>query len=73
MRRWMHKVLDDPVFEQQLEIIAPEVVVALGKPAAQFLLNTDAPISGLRGRFQEASGHVVMPTYHPEYLLIIRR
>jgi len=54
---------------QQLEIIRPEVVVALGKPAAQYLLSTNLPISKLRGRFHELAGMLVIPTYHPAYLL----
>jgi len=54
---------------RQLEIIRPEVVVALGKPSAQFLLGTDQPISRLRGRFHEQGGLLIMPTYHPAYLL----
>jgi len=54
---------------RQLRIIRPEVVVALGKPAAQFLLRTDQPISRLRGRFHEQDGLLIMPTFHPAYLL----
>ena len=37
--------------------------------AAQALLETDRPISRLRGRFHEWMGIRVMPTYHPAYLL----
>jgi DNA polymerase len=54
---------------RQLEIIRPEVVVALGRPAAQYLLDTDQPIGRLRGRFHELGDLVVMPTFHPAYLL----
>jgi len=53
----------------QIEIVRPEVIVALGRPAAQFLLDTDAPIGALRGRFHELDGARLMPTYHPAYLL----
>ena len=55
--------------KRQLAIIRPEVVVALGKPSAQFLLDTDQPISRLRGRFHEQDGLLIMPTFHPAYLL----
>jgi DNA polymerase len=54
---------------RQLAIIKPEVIVALGRPAAQFLLATDQPIGRLRGRFHELGDALVMPTYHPAYLL----
>jgi uracil-DNA glycosylase len=68
----------NPFLREQLEIIAPEVIVALGAPASQTLLNTATPIGRLRGRFHEyhLSGQPgagpaipVMPTYHPAYLL----
>lgn len=68
----------NPFLREQLEIIAPEVIVALGAPASQTLLNTGLPIGRLRGRFHEyyLSGQPgdgpaipVMPTYHPAYLL----
>ena len=53
----------------QIDIVGPEVIVALGRPAAQFLLRTDAPIGALRGRFHDLDGRRLMPTYHPAYLL----
>jgi DNA polymerase len=58
-----------PFMRRQLALIRPEVVVALGKPAARFLLGTEAPIGQLRGRFHELDGIKLMPTYHPAYLL----
>lgn len=58
-----------PFLERQLGAIRPEAIVALGKFAAQFLLATDAPISRLRGRFDEYRGIKVMPTFHPAFLL----
>ena len=54
---------------KQLEVIKPEIVVALGTFAAQTLLKTDLPISKLRGRFHDYKGIQVMPTFHPSYLL----
>lgn len=63
---------------RQLEIIRPQVVVALGAPATQTLLATREGIGHLRGRFHEyhAGGSALggepiplMPTYHPAYLL----
>ena len=67
-----------PFLEQQLTIIQPEILVALGSPAAKTLLNTAQSIGKLRGRFHDycPSGVMglgpsipVMPTYHPAYLL----
>jgi DNA polymerase len=58
-----------PFLARQIEVVAPRVIVALGRPAAQLLLQNNAPISALRGRFQEYRGIRVMPTYHPAFLL----
>ena len=60
---------------RQLEIIHPEIIVALGAHAAQTLLETKKPIGQLRGRFHDYSTSddsepiKLMPTYHPSYLL----
>ena len=67
-----------PYLREQLVIIEPEVLVALGSPAAKTLLNTAQGIGKLRGRFHDyyLSGTTgvgpsipLMPTYHPAYLL----
>ena len=58
-----------PILMRQIDIIQPKVICALGKFAAQTLLNTDEPISRLRGRFFDWRGLRVMPTFHPAYLL----
>jgi DNA polymerase len=55
--------------ERQVEIIAPEVIVALGSVAAKAILGTEQPIGRLRNRFHDYRGIPVMPTYHPAYLL----
>ena len=54
---------------RQLAIIRPRVVVALGATAAQYLLDTNAPLGALRGKFHDVNGIKVMPTFHPAYLL----
>ncbi len=59
----------EPFLLRQLELIGPEVVVALGKFAAQTLLRTKAPITQLRGRWFDYRGTKLMPTFHPAYLL----
>ena len=58
-----------PYLFKQIEIIKPKVICALGKFAAQTLLNTETPISKLRGQFYDYRGTKLMPTYHPAYLL----
>ncbi len=58
-----------PFLEARIAAIAPRIIVALGRPAANTLLGTDAPISSLRGRFHDRHGVKVMPTFHPAYLL----
>lgn len=58
-----------PFLDAKIAAIAPRVIVALGRPASNTLLGTDAPISVLRGRFHDRRGTKVMPTFHPAYLL----
>ncbi len=58
-----------PFMRRQLEIISPEVVVCLGRPSAQYVLDTNRPIGKLRGHFHDVNGMKVMPTFHPAYLL----
>jgi len=59
----------EPFLIRQLELIRPEVVVALGKFAVQTLLGTKEPITRLRGRWHDYHGIPLMPTFHPAYLL----
>jgi len=64
-----------PYLQKQIEIIKPDVIVALGAPAARTLLNTNKPIGQLRGQFHEYYAGLgsppikLMPTYHTAYLL----
>jgi DNA polymerase len=64
-----------PFLDQQIASIAPRVIVALGRPAANQLLERDVPISALRGKFHDfprsiGGAHLkIMPTFHPAYLL----
>lgn len=55
--------------DAQIDFVRPLVLVALGKFAAQFLLETEEPISRLRGRWGSRNGIPVMPTFHPSFLL----
>jgi DNA polymerase len=58
-----------PFLKAKIASIAPRIIVALGRPAANQLLEIDAPISTLRGQFHDRHGVRVMPTFHPAYLL----
>jgi DNA polymerase len=59
----------EPFLIRQLELIGPQVIVALGKFAAQTLLRSKTPITQLRGRWYDYHGIKLMPTFHPAYLL----
>lgn len=58
-----------PFLKRQIEIIHPKVIVCLGKFAAQTLLQTEIPITRLRGNFHGYGDIKIMPTYHPAFLL----
>ena len=59
----------EPFLKGQLAAVKPEVIVTLGKFAAQALLRDQTPISRLRGAWRQYEGIPVMPTFHPAYLL----
>jgi uracil-DNA glycosylase len=58
-----------PYLLTQIETIAPRVIVSLGKPATDFFQPSAAAMSRLRGNFIEYGKILVMPTFHPSYLL----
>ena len=61
----------EPYLQRQLELIRPQLILAVGRIAAQNLLKTDTPIGKLRG-VQHRYGPLQTPlvvTYHPAYLL----
>jgi len=59
----------EPFLFRQIDAIAPKVIVALGKFAAQSLLKTNEPITRIRGREFRYRNAILIPTYHPAYLL----
>ena len=59
----------EPFLLKQLEIIKPKIIIALGKYASQTLLNTDIPITQLRGKFYDFHSIPLMSTFHPSFLL----
>jgi DNA polymerase len=59
-----------PYLSEQLELIGPKVIVALGATAATGLLGLTLNITRLRGQWRLYKGKLpVMPTFHPSYLL----
>lgn len=58
-----------PCLFEQIDIIQPKAIVALGATAMKGLLDLDAPMRDLRGRWHGYKGIPVMATYHPSYLL----
>jgi uracil-DNA glycosylase len=58
-----------PHLLQQIELIKPKLILAMGRFAAQTLLGTGASIASLRGRVHHYAGVPLIVTYHPAYLL----
>jgi DNA polymerase len=58
-----------PFLLRQIDVVQPKVMVALGTFAAQALLNTKDPISRLRGRAWPCRNRLLVPTFHPAFLL----
>jgi DNA polymerase len=59
-----------PYLQEQLDAIAPKVIVALGGTALEGLLGISVGITRARGHWRLYQGKVpVMPTFHPAYLL----
>jgi DNA polymerase len=59
----------EPFLFRQIDTVKPKVIVALGKFAAQCLLRTTDPITRIRGREFKYRDAILIPTYHPAYLL----
>ena len=60
-----------PFIERQIDLIRPKIILAIGRIAAQTLLQTEVPVGRLRGRVYrlKATDIPVVVTYHPAYLL----
>jgi DNA polymerase len=58
-----------PYLLAQVEAIQPRVIVTLGKVATDFFVPIDASMSSLRGNFYEFGKILVMPTFHPSYVI----
>jgi uracil-DNA glycosylase len=58
-----------PFLFRQIDVVRPEVIVALGATAATYLLGQRQPLAGLRGRVHAFRGSKLIVTYHPAFLL----
>ena len=58
-----------PFLFRQIDVVRPEVIVALGATAATYLLGQRQPLAGLRGRIHSFRGSKLIVTYHPAFLL----
>ncbi len=58
-----------PFLEAQINVIRPEVIVALGRVAVQALMGHPVQITKFRGQWTNFKGVPLMPTFHPSYLL----
>lgn len=58
-----------PFLFRQIDVVRPQVIVALGATAATYLLGQRQPLAGLRGRVHAFRGSSLIVTYHPAYLL----
>ncbi len=58
-----------PHLLKQIALIQPKLIIAMGRFAAQTLLNSDASIASMRGKLHRYAGVPLIVTYHPAYLL----
>ena len=58
-----------PYLQEQIDLVQPKAIVALGATAVDGLLGKSPGITKLRGQWQTYRGTPLMPTYHPAYLL----
>ena len=55
--------------QRQIDLVQPKIILAVGRIAAQNLLDSSDPVGRLRGRAHELGGIPLVVTYHPAYLL----
>ena len=66
---WVEASTCAPFLARQMDVVQPEVVVALGATAAMYLLGVKQSLISLRGRWHEVRGAKAVVTYHPAFLL----
>ena len=58
-----------PWLYQQIKLVNPQIIILVGATALTAILKNNSPISILRGKWIEWDGRLVMPIFHPAYLL----
>lgn len=58
-----------PWLDRQIEILAPKILVPLGRHASMHVLGGESAMGAMRGRVHTVAGRPVVPTFHPAYLL----
>ncbi|WP_456393142.1 uracil-DNA glycosylase [Nitratifractor sp.] len=58
-----------PYLLKQIELIAPKIIMTLGATAYRYLSNDETPISRVRGHIVRTEKYLIVPTFHPSYLL----
>lgn len=58
-----------PYLLKQIALVQPKIIIAFGALAYQYLTSDDSVMDDVHGTVHEKEGHVVIPTYHPNYLL----
>lgn len=58
-----------PFLEKEIQIVAPQVIIALGGASAQAMLGVEKSVGALRGEFHRYGGIPLRVTYHPSYIL----
>lgn len=58
-----------PYLVEQIALLRPELIIVMGRPAAQAVLQAEVKISDMRGKLHDYNGLPAIVTYHPAYLL----
>jgi len=58
-----------PYLLRQIELIRPRIVMTLGGTAYRYLTNDETPVSRVRGHIVRTENYLIVPTFHPSYLL----
>lgn len=58
-----------PYLRRQTALMKPKIIVCLGATAMKYIIDKDAKISQIRGKWIERKGFWIMPTFHPAALL----
>lgn len=63
------KAMMKPFLMRHIELVKPQVLLLVGNPSSQALLDTNQGVTRLRGQWYEVAGIPALPLFHPAYLL----